>query len=881
MPSDEIIKELKIGPATQGLLDGLDPALDDQFFAPTFASDLENIRVGKGLWETRLGMSLFKTLPGTGDVRLLTSFYKANGSRFRLAAQGTGASAILYDYEVGVDSSFQTTSGGTGLGGTTQPYFQGAVLNDYYYFLDRAGALRKYTPDPSAGNQVITVVQPGAPAAAPVVRSRPYAYLDSWNQNSGTTPFGWTVSSSADYDITDATSTKPNPQGGRTVKLAIKTGSATGATIGDDIAGQVVNSNTIAYWTQQSRNRFHQNFQVGLNSAGDLLTQATRNPSQDEWTPVFINTGGIATINYKRFIVVNPIVSNDYISRLVLPGRLNGQYVWVYTHYNPTTGAESAPSAISNGGTPVDLSAIGKTGDTSTIGAFNKSAAITFTSDSGTDATTTKIRIYRSGGTPKLAVDSNGRQVWYRVGEVFDQSTTLSSSPSLGAVTFTVTAATNLAVGDTLVLDKGNTNEETVTISIIASTTITITEPLVSAHVSGHSVQLAFLDNVANEAVDTTTPIQIERDNAPSAGKWIARSPDGRLWIFNYSGSPTGVAVSNRATPDHPIDYEVFPNGVDPLTRRDLLQGWRFEIGGDTTDEEIMWGGIYGGLPTAITRRHVYQIQAYSQADWGPNAIQKVLNVGCICGDTVQECNGVLYWVADGPRVMRWDGRSAPQCVSHERVNTTLNNAPTAYWNQWFAVYHAKRDGDYYCLYMAPSGATTNTTRLDYMIENGAWEPVVYYNSGGTALAWRGAVALDGATDVRELYQVSTTGAVEQAETGLTDDGVAIKIRLATKKFYLDGYTALMHTFFLRLSAVTDALTLTVTTGGSEYGDMSSSYTLTTTGSGDLEIYRRLLRTLKGRWVKIGISGDVSNRPAIRDMIVRLLPLRGSRYKRT
>jgi hypothetical protein len=27
----------------------------------------------------------------------------------------------------------------------------------------------------------------------------------------------------------------------------------------------------------------------------------------------------------------------------------------------------------------------------------------------------------------------------------------------------------------------------------------------------------------------------------------------------------------------------VFPDGVDPLTRQEILQGWRFEIGGDTT----------------------------------------------------------------------------------------------------------------------------------------------------------------------------------------------------------------------------------------------------------------------------------------------------------
>lgn len=862
MAGDAILQEIEFPAPVFGIRDGYDDSAQE--YDPRYTPDSENMRFSDGTWKTRKGSALFTILGGSGDVRLLADHYTAAGARIRLAARGNTTSGILYDYLEGTDSSFNAVSGGTGLGGATHQYFTGDTLNDNFYLTDRNGALKRYT----RGAALATVAQPVAPGSAPTVKARPYAVLDAW---AGSTPFSWTESATADYRVIDGTASAGAPPGGGiAAQLEIRNSSAGGDTITRNVTNEAIASGTIAYWLRQSRNRYRQQFEFGLNIAGEF-TQTHRTPQADTWYPVFVEVGNLAKINYKRFRCINSDTSSDFVSTLYLPGRLQGLYRWVYTHYNPTTGGESEPSPISNSGAPLDLSIIGTSYQPSTANAFNKSAALTFTSDAGTDASTTKIRIYRNGGVPALTTDSDGREVWCRVGEINDQSTTLASSPAAGATSFTVTSATGLAVGDTLVLDKGLTGssnaEEFVTITGLAGAVVTIGVGLLYAHTTGTgTVQIAFLDNVANEAVDRTLVIQRERDDPPSAAMFVRRSPDGRLWIFGYSGKPTGVAVSNRSTPDHPTDYEVFPDGVDPLTRADPLQGWRFEINGDVNDEEIMWGGFFHGRATILTRQNLYVIDAQSQADWGPFAVQRLTATGCIARDTVAEVNGALYWVAPGPQVLRWDGQGMPVSVSHQSISTALSAAPTAYWKLWFARAHPTLDGHYYKLYIVPSGATTPTDRYDLNVDlgqgNGAWERSTYRNAGGTKLAYAGASVRGSGTDVYDLYQITTTGSVMQTETGSDDAGVAITIAVETKRYDAEGIGC-AHSVYVNAPAATDALTLTVTGSGSEYGERSRSYTLDISGSNDVEARQRLHRDIFGKWLQLRIDGTVSNRPSI------------------
>src|SRR5207253_2152601 len=82
------------------------------------------------------------------------------------------------------DLAFTVVSGGTGLGATTstQPYWNGAAMNDLYYFTDRSGALKRY----KTTGTVSTVASPVAPTTAPRAKAWTFGTLDAW---SGAAPF--------------------------------------------------------------------------------------------------------------------------------------------------------------------------------------------------------------------------------------------------------------------------------------------------------------------------------------------------------------------------------------------------------------------------------------------------------------------------------------------------------------------------------------------------------------------------------------------------------------------------------------------------------------------------------------------------------------------
>lgn len=870
---DEIIREIHIPMPQKGLMDGQNPELPDDLFPPVFYSELENVRVADGQIKSRLGMrpATPNTIPGSGDVRMLADFYTDTGGRFRLAARGSGSSAILYDFEEGVDTAFVATTGGTGLGGPKHPYFQGVIQGNRFYFTDRHSALRRYEPNPVSGNQVRAISQPAAPTVAPTVTPLTFRILDRWP---GTAPFGWTESDSADFDVIDNTSIVAPPDGGKTVRLRIKNSGAVGDVISKDITGEILNSNTIAFWLRANSTKSAISFQWGSGSPADF-SFTLKASKKFTWLPQFI-PNSLPSINFKRFRCFDTFENDVFrVTTLYLPGRLQGMYRWVYTHFDPATGRESAPSPISAGGNPVDFSLIGQTNQPTTAQAFQKSAAITVTSDS--DPATPKINIYRNGGTPALTLDSRGRTVWFRVGQINDFTTTLASAASAGSTTISVTSASGISVDDLLVINKGVAgSQEFVRVISISGTTLTIenfspTPGLLFSHSAGESVQIAFHDNVPNEQVNTLLPIDLERGDPPAGVRFIDKSPDGRLWLFGNAEKPTQVCVSNKSTPERPEDYEVFPDGVDPLVRKSPTQGWRFQLGGAPNDEEIIWGGFYRDVATILTRRNLYVINAASQIDWGPLAVAKLYNVGCIAGDTVKEVNGVLYWVADGPRIVRWDGTGPPEVISHLRVNDRLNRAPTSRWIHWFAIYHAKREGPYYCLYYTPPGEVLNVQRLDYNVLQDAWEPVVYYYADGSPIGWAAASVRSGSTDISELYQVNTIANIYRAEISFPDvlvplTDVPIRVRAKTKKFDL-GAIGLLKALFARFRSAHDTFRVTVTAHGAEYGVIEKVYPVSMgIPSGLVEVKIRLDRSLIGRLVDITVTAETLVPLIINDM---------------
>lgn len=817
----------------KGLLEGRDPALPDDRYSPAFAPELENFRVQQGRWAVRLGLRASDTITGTGRTKYLGSIYLRDahatpGSRvarrIRIAARGALGSLVLYKIEVGVDSNF--TSLVTGLGSATvdEP-LQGVTVRNAWYYTDRAGVLRKisYVVTTLTG---ATVAPLAKPASAPSVTPGFWGYLEPWI---GTEPFGWTESNAAVFRLREADDEKTDVDDAGNLGNAVRISTednAKGETIRQNTFAQPVESFSIAFQFQtQNTVKPLWTFDIGLQGAGDFHFQIDP-PNRDKVYPKFLPIGNIATINFKRFRCRMNLdatgVARLFLSPLILPGRLQGKYRYRYSYYDTVTldeGSMSDATAVQ------DFSMVGTDyRSDSWSGGSNKVALLRFTTFGALSAQS--IRIYRSGGVSSLTQDANGQEIWVRVGQVIDLSTTLNGAVTAGAGNLTLTSIANtatppvsLAAGDWLVLEPGtpgaeefvriadynysdlrtvtnNTqvtsdrrpfiaadagrtltvykgggfNAATVTISSVLAGVATVsgsvgTHPATAgsaalgavntsnknllvgwgpiyAHDSGAAAACAFGDNVANDTAAALLPTNRtmpERDGPPRGAQWIAKAPDGRIYLANFLEDrdndgvfeytrKLGVAVSNMPTPDHPNDHEIFPYGVDPLTRRNPIQGLRFDVGSDTqAGDEITWAGFFNEVYTIFTRRECYQVSAQNQTQWGPNAVVKRLDRGCLAGKTVQILNGALYWVADGPCVLRWDGQGAPEDLSYLRISETLRDAPegnpdttnilqndpTQYWRRWFALAHADENNIYYRLCIVPSEHVYDDLKID------------------------------------------------------------------------------------------------------------------------------------------------------------------------
>ena len=66
------------------------------------------------------------------------------------------------------------------------------------------------------------------------------------------------------------------------------------------------------------------------------------------------------------------------------------------------------------------------------------------------------------------------------------------------------------------------------------------------AHDSGQDCAMAYVDNNADEALDTTLRLEAERDDPPTGVKCLSGSPQGRLVLLGWSARRMGVAFSFR-----------------------------------------------------------------------------------------------------------------------------------------------------------------------------------------------------------------------------------------------------------------------------------------------------------------------------------------------
>lgn len=736
---------LRFSAPGKGIWQGVSPS--SSIYPSDAAPSLINVRRSGGLWLTRRGQTPWRIIPGFGTTELIYSLYHRS-ERIRLAARGDNNEVALLDWLEGTDSSYQPVldSDGNPVTDLASNRIHAITLTarELTYLVDGLTRMRRYDAATRLCDPVINIA---APTVAPRVFQTQYGFFERW---SGAAPFGWTESDPVNFTLT----LPPNPAvapdfdlGDATVSLN-STPDTKGDWVsprdtGDPPLGFECPSSSLAFWFQQTTRRGLRSVRVGTGKPAEWKGLIDP-PLAGVPYVYFIPVAGRNVINYFSFNNVrpNPEIRRTYLSGIILPGRLLGRYQYRYTYYRPSTGQESSPSPAGPN-EPIEVIE-GASYQNTTASGMTRTAVIVHTRNPDWQAGD-KIRIYRNGGVPSLTVEADGSPVWTFLAEIADFETLSDGATMAGDETMDVDDATAFEPDTSgqetyyqwALIDVGEDEEEYARVLSVAADTLTFADPLDFAHPDNAVVQLGYNDNVPNEVLATELrTIDLDRDSPPVGPKWVAETGDGRLWLANFledRDSDTtfeyrralGIAVSNKPTPERPNDQEIFPEFTDPYTGDSLVQGFRFDLPSTPSGDEIMWFGIFQGLPTVLTRQALYRVTSFSQADWSASSVRKILDRGCIAGDAVVQLNGTLIWPSDGPSILQWDGRSAPRDISHLRIAgepddqlpTYLGDAPpgyeadetvlttnglTAYWEQWFAVAHAVGSSIYYRLWMIP-----------------------------------------------------------------------------------------------------------------------------------------------------------------------------------
>ncbi len=1008
---------MRFGAPQRGIWQGEDSSLPQ--FPQNAAPALVNIRVARGLWLTRLGQIPSVIVPGVGTTEFLGTVYHRD-QRIRLAARGDNNQVGLYDLLQGTDSTYQPVLDDSSVAVTdlasNRIHATTLTARELTYLCDGLTALRKYAAETRLCNPDLNLA---APTVAPQVIKTWYGFFERWE---GARPYGWTESSPGTFFFAAPNADTPDfAVGDTTARLHSEPGAKGESIFSQNPVGTPRNipfpSDTLALWVSQNVARAINSFRYG--EANKPLIEILIDPPKARVSYVLFLPGkGIDTINY--FKLKNVLSqTNDretYLSGIVMPGRLLGPMLYRYTYYRPSTGQESSPSP--SGPNAPMLFTEGASYQNTTSDALMRTAVLIPTRGPDWEVGD-KIRWYRNGGVSSLLIDGNGQPIYTYLGEQLDFQTLSNGATLADATTMTVDDGSAFVpntddAAETYYqwawIDAGSDEAEFVRVLSSAANVLAFADPLEFAHPDNTPVQLVYNDNVPNAvlAAEVRT-IDLERDSPPYGAKWVWETGDGRLWLANFledrDGDTVpeyrralGVAISNRPTPDRPNDQDIFPEFPDPYTGDSLTQGFRVDLPSTPSGDEIMWGGIFQGLPTLITRQAVYRITSFSQADWSASSIRKVLDRGTIAGDTVVLLNGLLIWASDGPSILAWDGRGSPVDISHLAITgedpdlpTYLGDAPpgyvadetvlttdrlTYYWESWFAVAHAVGSSIYYRLYMIPDdpliarisdltllspttvssaeyGFTSDdigrglqvtndnlgwfdglyriesvsdggvatvdralgvfgygypyeagtaalwdpfcSLRLDYDLLNKAWEPVRYWwdrdsdGIGDQALGWDCAEVQYGAGDAHGLFAAAwnpAEGDIWQQEISDADGSVPIKIQASSPRVPLaEGAVATFTQALLRLhreAGDCDDLAITVSLGGADYPqqDLCTMVRLQFfRGPGDTEILIpfNLSDKPKGVWMQLSISGNVSGRPAVREIIAQVEAIRNNR----
>lgn len=297
---------------------------------------------------------------------------------------------------------------------------------------------------------------------------------------------------------------------------------------------------------------------------------------------------------------------------------------------------------------------------------------------------------------------------------------------------------------------------------------------------------------------DGTTVTSVSSDNGGSEiqGKYVV-ALDNQLYVANLSGTHTASDVVFTVDGGNTF-YVPTEEGANTYATTANIFSATDAITGITA---------FQGTVVYFTEEEMY---LFNPAN---NEVHIIAKIGCTSHDSIQEINGVLYWVnRDG--VYRFNGENLPELISIPITNWAVNSL----WrlidgSNWSSISAVSFEGKYIFsvgdlvgILPGDSEAMSNA-----VIVYDTYRDVWYFLTDHPVGVWLRYINDEG--NLRLLFSDSASAKVYQKDYSYSADGSAIEMVIRTKYFHFDmpeNEKVLENLFFTCRPSASDGYYMTV-----------------------------------------------------------------------